>query len=82
MSLVTINPKVKNRSRFLLKGRDSSLQSQNGQVAVEYILLLAVGVAIWLVVMNGLVSRNPQSPGLVIKKWQQIIEVIGKDRAE
>jgi hypothetical protein len=73
MSLETFRAKVKN-------GRHLKLEA--GQVAVEYILLLAVGVAIWLVVMNGLVSRNPQSPGVVIKKWQQIIEVIGKDHAE
>jgi len=56
--------------------------NHRGQVAVEYVLLLAVGVGIWLVLVSGLVSRNPNSPGLVIRKWVEIIQFIGSDEVE
>jgi hypothetical protein len=56
--------------------------NQRGQIAVEYILLLAVGVSLWLLLVNTLVSRNPQSPGMIIKKWVQIINLIGGDEIE
>lgn len=59
-----------------------SASNQKGQVAVEYVLLLIVGVAIWLALVNGLMSRNPNSPGMIIKKWSEIIQVIGQDRVE
>ena len=53
-----------------------------GQVAVEYVLLLIVGVAIWLMLVTSLVSRNPDSPGMIVKKWAEIIGFIGTDRIE
>jgi hypothetical protein len=55
---------------------------ERGQVAVEYILLLITGVTIWLLLVSSLVSRNPDSPGMVVKKWHQIIEWIGQDKIE
>ncbi len=58
------------------------LQTSSGQVAVEYILLLIVGIAIWLLLVNGLVSRNSESPGAVTAKWNQIIQMIGSDPIE
>lgn len=58
------------------------LSSQNGQVAVEYVLLLVVGVTIWLTLVKAFVSRDPNSPGMVVKKWQQIVQFVGQDRIE
>ena len=58
-----------------------SLINQRGQVAVEYVLLLLVGVTIWITLVTQLVSRNPQKPGVIINKWQQILEMIGADDA-
>ena len=54
---------------------------QSGQIIVEYLLLLLVAVAVAALLVNGLVSRNPDSPGIIIKKWQQILQVIGSDHA-
>jgi hypothetical protein len=60
----------------------SLLASSSGQIAVEYILLLFVVVTLWLLLVKGLVSRDPNSPGIVIQKWGQIIELIGQDNVE
>ena len=62
--------------------RNVKVMSNKGQVAVEYILLLAVGVMIWLMLVKGLVSRDPNSPGMIIKKWTEIIQFIGEDKIE
>ena len=56
------------------KGRKNS-----GQVVVEYTLLLGVGVLIAFLITTTLVSRDPNSPGFLIVKWANIIEVIGVD---
>ena len=58
------------------------VKNAKGQVAVEYILLIIVGVAIWILLMTQLVSRNPQSPGIMIRKWSEINQWIGQDRVE
>ncbi len=62
--------------------RQSACENNRGQVAVEYVLLLAVGVFIWITLVSQLVSRNPQKPGMVINKWQQILQLIGSDEIE
>lgn len=61
---------------------NSNVKNEQGQVAVEYVLLLAVGVTIWLMLVNLLVSRNPDRPGHVVKKWKDIINVVAEDRIE
>ena len=55
------------------------LTSQRGQIAVEYVLLLVIGVAVAALITSLVVSRNPDSPGFLIAKWRQIIELIGSD---
>lgn len=60
----------------------SNVKNQRGQVAVEYVLLLAVGVTVWLILVKNLVSRNPESPGLVVKKWRELIQTVAADRIE
>ena len=56
-----------------------NLRSQGGQIIVEYVLLLVVGVALAMLITSTMVSRNPNSPGFLVKKWFDIIEAIGKD---
>lgn len=56
--------------------------NQSGQIVLEYVLLLMVGVTIAALFTTLLVSRNPQSPGMLIAKWVQIINVIGADPAD
>jgi hypothetical protein len=51
----------------------------SGQVAVEYVLLLIVGVTIAGLIISLVVSRNPDSPGFIITKWMEIIQMIGGD---
>ncbi len=58
------------------------VKSRTGQVAVEYILLLAVGVTIAAIVTSLVVSRNDDSPGFLITKWKAIITLIGSDPIE
>jgi len=62
--------------------KKSAVKNSRGQVAVEYILLLAVGVMVWLMLVNGLVSRDPNSPGMIVQKWVEIIQFIAGDDVE
>lgn len=56
--------------------------SESGQIAVEYILLVALSVSIAVLIISLVVSRNPESPGFIMAKWRQIIEVIATDPIE
>ena len=55
-----------------------------GQIVVEYILLLVIGVALALIITRLMVNRsnNPAEQGFLIKKWYQIVETIGSDKAD
>lgn len=57
----------------------SFLQQQNGQVIVEYVLLLVVAVALATIIVTQVVQRDPDSPGFLIQKWGQIQKTIGDD---
>ncbi len=57
-------------------------KSEQGQIVVEYILLLMVGVAIATLVTTMLVSRSDNNPGFLTAKWKKIIEVIGSDTVD
>ena len=59
-----------------------SLRTERGQIVVEYVLLLVVGVAVAMLITGQMVSRNPNSPGFLIKKWVDIINTIGKDTSD
>lgn len=69
-------------SRALQYLRRSRLTRNSGQIAVEYVLLLAISVSIAVMITSLFASRNPESPGLIPSKWRQVIEVIGKDKIE
>lgn len=57
----------------------SARRNTKGQVAVEYVILLAVGVLIASLIVSLVVSRDSESPGFLISKWRQLIELIGQD---
>ncbi|OFZ14863.1 MAG: hypothetical protein A2Z20_04545 [Bdellovibrionales bacterium RBG_16_40_8] len=59
-----------------------SKRNERGQVAVEYVLILVVAVLIALILMKGLVSRNPNNPGALIAGWQSVAAWIGEDKIE
>lgn len=46
---------------------------------VEYILLLVLGVGIAALITRTMVSRNAETPGFLIVKWQSIIQTVGTD---
>jgi len=55
------------------------LKNSAGQVVVEYVLLMVVSVAIAALVIRQLGSRDPDEPGLIIVKWQEVLQAVGKD---
>jgi hypothetical protein len=65
-----------------LKAKSSSQtiwSNRRGQIVVEYVLLLVIGVSIAILITSTMVSRNPNSPGFLVKKWVDIIKLIGED---
>ena len=56
--------------------------NQNGQVVVEYVLLLIVAVSLALIMTRLMVRRDPGDPGFVIRAWQQILTEIAQDQPE
>jgi hypothetical protein len=59
-----------------------SFQRQRGQIVVEYVLLLVIGVSLAMIITGTMVSRNPENPGFVVRKWLAIIKTIGEDPAD
>ena len=57
-------------------------QSNRGQIVVEYVLLMILGISIALLIITLSVSRNPDNPGFIIQKWYEIINFIGNDTAD
>ncbi len=55
------------------------LASTAGQVVLEYILLLVVSVGVATVLTKQLVSRDPDSPGIITSAWGQINTAIASD---
>ena len=62
--------------------REDTGLGQRGQIVVEYVLLMVVGVAIAATITTLMVSRNPESPGFLVRKWFEIIQTIGADTAD
>lgn len=60
----------------------TSVRNSRGQIVVEYVLLIVVGVSVAILITSTMVSRNPNNPGFLIKKWSDIIRVIGSDTAD
>ena len=50
-----------------------------GIIAMEYILLLLVFVAMAGIIVGGLVSFEEDSEGVIVRKWKNVIEFIGND---
>jgi len=61
-------------------------RNQRGQVAVEYILLLVVVVALYTTIMNTVTKRDPNgdpaNSGFIIQAWSAIVSTIGQDYAD
>ncbi|MFZ3230609.1 MAG: hypothetical protein WA160_10430 [Pseudobdellovibrio sp.] len=53
--------------------------NQNGQVLVEYLLLMVIAVACAAILTKGLVGRSDTNTGIIIKQWDKIIHILGND---
>ncbi len=62
--------------------KNISSGASRGQIVVEYVLLLVVGVSIAALITTTVVSRNPDSPGFLVQKWVDMIKLIGEDTAD
>lgn len=69
---------INNSSRYKKRG---SLKSDRGQILIEYILLLLIGITIANLLVKGLTrfSDEPDDRGIIIKRWINIWDSIGKD---
>ncbi len=55
------------------------MKKNRGQIVVEYLLLLVVGVALATLLIKQLASRDPENPGMIVQKWNSILQTIGDD---
>lgn len=46
---------------------------------LEYILMVVVAIGISAVIIRILVSKNPDSPGALLSRWNAILVQIGQD---
>ena len=58
------------------------LKRTHGQIVVEYVLLLVVGVSVAILITTTMVSRNPESPGFLVRKWLSMIRLVGSDNVD
>jgi len=56
--------------------------NQQGQIVVEYVLLMVVALTVAILITTTLVSRSDSNPGFLIVKWYQIIQTIGADMTD
>ena len=52
--------------------------NSKGQILVEYLLLMVIAVGFATLLIKGLINRG-DSPGIIIKQWDRIINTIGND---
>ena len=57
----------------------SVFKSKAGQVLVEYLLLMVIGVGCATLLTKQLVNREPGKSGLIITAWNKILINVGKD---
>ncbi len=58
-----------------------SIRTQAGQILIEYVLLLMIGVTIGNILVKQLTgfSDDPGSRGIIINRWIKIWDSISKD---
>ena len=61
---------------------ENILRGSRGQIVVEYVLLLVIGVGLAVLITSKMVSRSSDHPGFLVQKWLSIIQTIGADTAD
>ncbi len=59
----------------------SVLKNQDGQVIVEYVLLLIALISIAFIITGGLIGTGGE-PGFIVKTWSGVIKTIAQDLPE
>ena len=59
--------------------KQSRYRSQSGQILIEYILLLMIGLTIGNILIKTLTANGPDQKGIIIERWQSIWKGIGED---
>ncbi len=80
MPIKTLGEGIQNLKQGQSKAQ--GLRGQGGQIVLEYVLLLIIGVSIAISLSSLLVSRNPEDQGLVISTWGAILDTISTDMAD
>ncbi len=62
-----------------LSSPKNQLRNQNGQVLVEYMLLLLISVSFATLLVSQLVSRKEGSEGIIISSWSRMLKTLGND---
>lgn len=58
------------------------LSRQTGQVVIEYVLLMVILASIGAVIMRSFASRNADEPGLIVAKWNKLLQTVAQDNPE
>lgn len=61
-----------------MKSKKQIISNSQGQIIVEYMLLLVIAVTCATLLIKGLVGRG-EEPGIIIKNWSKMMKVIGND---
>lgn len=60
--------------------KKSFISKKNGQVLVEYMLLLLISVSFATLLVSKLISRKDgDGQGIIIKSWSRMLETLGND---
>lgn len=71
--------KVRTRSKEILRQNRKVLLTQQGQVIIEYVLLLFISITFATLLIKGMVSRTEGEEGMVIKAWSKMIDALAND---
>jgi hypothetical protein len=63
-------------------GKPIRRQSTNGQIVVEYVLLLVVAVSLAILITKVVINRSADNPGFVINAWEAMIQQIGAEKPD
>ncbi len=57
----------------------SNRKKNNGQVLVEYLLLMVIAIGISTMLTKKLISRSDSETGIIVDAWDRILTQIGRD---
>lgn len=58
------------------------MKKNQGQVVLEYVLLLVISVSFAALVVRLFASRDVENPGFLVQKWEDLRQTIGSEVPE